>query len=318
MRTATLAAIAAAALLAGATGEAAAVVRVRSFLEPGVVRLGEPARYRGEILFTRGELSRPQWIRPDSTGAFAWGPMITSLSRGVGARGVDTLRLLTTVQAFELGSVAVPGVAFVDAATAVPSPQRLPGATLRVVSILTPADSNAQLRPVRGPIAAPWWERVPWLFVVLGLIAVAVVIALVRRMRRKEQRPALAPVAPRVVHDPAALARARLAKLRARHLPEDGAFGEHALELTAILRRYLEAAVTAGPQGDTTSELSERLQGTALRTTDVAEIAELLQRWDRVKFARVVPTVQEAHRHERDVEAFIERHSGPVAKKEAA
>jgi hypothetical protein len=291
LRTATLAAIAAAALLAGATGEAAAVVRVRSFLEPGVVRLGEPARYRGEILFTRGELSRPQWIRPDSTGAFAWGPMITSLSRGVGARGVDTLRLLTTVQAFELGSVAVPGVAFVDAATAVPSPQRLPGATLRVVSILTPADSNAQLRPVRGPIAAPWWERVPWLFVVLGLIAVAVVIALVRRMRRKEQRPALAPVAPRVVHDPAALARARLAKLRARHLPEDG---------------------------DTTSELSERLQGTALRTTDVAEIAELLQRWDRVKFARVVPTVQEAHRHERDVEAFIERHSGPVAKKEAA
>jgi hypothetical protein len=159
LKTATLAAIAAAALLAGATGEAAAVVRVRSFLEPGVVRLGEPARYRGEILFTRGELGRPQWIRPDSTGAFAWGPMLTSLSRGVGVRGVDTLRLLTTVQAFELGSVAVPGVAFVDAATPVPSPQRLPGATLRVVSILTPADSNAQLRPVRGPIAAPWWER---------------------------------------------------------------------------------------------------------------------------------------------------------------
>jgi len=318
LKTATLAAIGAAALLAGATGEAAAVIRVRSSIEPGVVRLGEPARYRGEILFTRGELGRPQWIRPDSSGAFAWGPMITSISRGAGMVGTDTLRLLTTVQAFELGDATVPGVAFVDASNPVPAPQRLPGATLRVVSILTAADSNAQLRPVRGPIGAPWWERVPWLWVALGLLVVAAVIALVRRLRRREARPTLVPGTPRIVQDPAAVARARLAKLRARGLPQEGAFGEHALELTAILRRYLEATVTAGPPGDTTAELAERLQGTALRTTDVAEIAELLQRWDRVKFARVVPTVQEAQRHERDVESFVERHSGAAVKKEAA
>jgi len=59
---------------------------------------------------------------------------------------------------------------------------RLPTVRLQIPSVLAAADSNADLRPARGPLAPPWWERVPWRWVLLALGVAALAIWLVRRL----------------------------------------------------------------------------------------------------------------------------------------
>ena len=290
-----------------ATGAAATPVRTAARLTPVAVRIGQPAEYRGVVTFSPDSLGRPLWIRPDSSDALAWGEL--HASRAPGAEGrPDTLWVTTTVRAFKVGVLDVPGLAFRDDAARPPVVRRLPAIALQVLSVLTPADSNADLRPVRGPLAAPWWERVTWGPILVALAALAAVVALAVWVRRRRPRASTAVAPP---PDPAARALEALAALRTLRLPEAGAFAQHAFALTSILRRYLEGTGLARHPGDTTSELGPRLRAAALEPGDASALVSLLRSWDQVKFARAGTSLTEARRAEAAVEAFVRRRSAP-------
>jgi hypothetical protein len=112
-------------------------------------------------------------------------------------------------------------------------------------------------------------------------------------------------VRPRI--DPAAEALRALFTLRAKKLPAQQLFGEHALELTAILRRFLEATVTTPRPGDTSGELLDRLRGSRQHPDDLERLEGLLGLWDRVKFARAPLTEVEAAKCEEAVEGYVRR-----------
>jgi hypothetical protein len=184
---------------------------------------------------------------------------------------------------------------------------------LTVVPVLTAADSNADFRAVHGPLAAPWWERVPWAWVILGVLAAVAIVALVVWRRRRRAR-ASAPSAGPEARDPLAEALAALASLRGLSLPEHGRFAEHAFRLGQILRRYLEAVIRTTHPGDTTPELVAHLRLAGLESDDLARLSGLLRAWDQVKFAREPFTFEEAIRAERATEAFLRRPSAIIEK----
>jgi hypothetical protein len=152
---------------------------------------------------------------------------------------------------------------------------------------------------------------VPWLFVVVGVMLVVAIVLLVRALRRRKPKPvpraAPAVVAARPRIDPGAEALRALAALRARALPAAGHFGEHALELTAILRRFLEATLNSPRPGDTSGELLARFKASRMPEDDVERLDGLLALWDRVKFARAPLTEAEAARCEQAVESYVRR-----------
>jgi hypothetical protein len=288
--------------LAGSAARAqGAGLPARASVSPGRVRLGEPAVYRGIVLVPR--TLRARWVPADTGGAFTWGPLVASRSadrrRVPPALARDTLRVETTLQAFALGAVRVPGLGFV---TGDGAPHRLPTLTLLVAPIVPPRDST--LKPVRGPLAAPWWERVPWRWVIAGVLALIALVGLVRAIRRRRARPALQPV---VARDPGRVALEELAALRRLGLPEQERFGEHAFHLTRIVRRWLEATQGALHPGDTTRELTARLAATAFARDELSGLSALLSAFDRVKFARAPSSVDEAHRAEQAVESLVRR-----------
>jgi len=104
-----------------------------------------------------------------------------------------------------------------------------------------------------------------------------------------------------------------LAALRRLDLPARGQFGEHALHLTRILRRFLEATAGAASPGDTTPELVDHLRLAKLDPAELRRLEDWLRLWDRLKFARAGSTLEEARRAESNAEAFIRRPSTPAA-----
>jgi hypothetical protein len=287
-------------------------MRVR--VGPSPATLGQAITYRGAI-----------WVWPDvsvrfeppmSGGAMTWSHVRAGRSKPSWLSGgrPDSVWFEARLQVFETGPVAVPGP--VVRLSPLPGTHRagsthLPTVRLIVIPSITAADSNAELRALHGPVAAPWWERVPWLKVVAALAMLTSVLLLARMLRRKPRAvpraiPTVAPVArPRA--DPAAEALRALEALRARELPAAARFGEHALELTAILRRFLEATVTTPRPGDTSGELLARLHATRMKDDDLERLEGLLALWDRVKFARAPLTEAEAKRCEDAVEGHVRR-----------
>lgn len=288
-------------------------------VRPSPAAIGERLAYRGAAVVERGV--RVDFVRPRSGGAFTWSGMhirrVPFASQGAAQWGSrDSVVFEATLQVFETGAIAIPGpemrlegVSWSTRAVHT----RLPSARVLIQPVLAASDSAARFRPLRGPLAAPWWERVDWLRIAAGLIALTALLLFVRMLRGRKPKPAAAPlvVAPRASRDAATEALAALAALRARRLPEAGRFDEHAFELTRILRRYLEATFVAPRPGDTSGELIERMRGAAAAEDQVARLAGLLAVWDRLKFARATSSVSEAHAGEAALEDVVQRTRTP-------
>jgi hypothetical protein len=291
---------------------------MRATVDPGVARLGQVVIYRGRVAYaatpsvpspggTGGSGPRVQlkWLPPENDPDLTWGAprahraASASVSR---AAAWDTLYVDIPFQVFKTGTRVIPGLRFQDQDPARAAIMRLPAVTMVVAPVLSAADSNADFRPARG-ISAPWYERVPWRWVVLILLAIAAVVVLVRWLRRR--RTTAAPATAARALDPAAQALAELAALRAQQLPARGQFDAHALQLTRILRRYLEAVTPAPRPGHTTPELVAALTTSRLGPDDVQRLGALLRVWDRLKFARATSSVEEAARSEAAVEALV-------------
>ena len=271
----------------------------RASVDPPIAEIGERVTYRGRVALPLGH-GRVRWVRPDSVEALTWGPLrariattregsrknATSKDSRI-APTLDTLIVETTLQAFRAGVLRIPGLVFEEVRPEGAVRRRLPDVPLSVTSILAANDSNPQLRPPRGPIAAPWWERVPWM---MG------------GTRGAADR------GPRALRDRGSSAggrserrwrcrrrsirrRARwpsIAALRTRGLPTRGDFDAHAFELTRILRRYLEVDAHAQPPGRHDAGAARSASPGSASTTGLehARLADLLRHWDVVKFAR--------------------------------
>ena len=307
--------------------------QMRVVLRPPMARLGESVTYRVEVI--GGFYEKVSWLAPDSSTAFTWGEPREGLTQGRetkaarfgnGARSgqiragtADTAWVEIPLQVFELGVIPIPGIGVRYVPNNGGTPRavaaRAPTARLVVIPVLTAADSNATLRPLHGPLAAPWWERVPWLWVIVGALLIALLVLVLRMRRRRKPGAQVAPVRPAL--SPAAEAMAAIAELRRLDLPRQERFAEHAFRLGQILRRFLEATVATTNPGDTTPELVRHLAEAGLSDDDQKRLAGLLRVWDRVKFAREPFTYDEAMRAETAVEGYIRRASGHATQEAA-
>jgi len=307
-RLAALSVVAALAASRPMAGAAPAPLAMHAEAGPDGAPLGARLQYRGWIVLPRGQ--RVHWITPPDVEAVSWG--VLHPSRAPGAGGMDTARVEGDVQLFALGPSDLAGVRFVlpDAG---PAERALPVVHLNVRPTLSAADSNARLRPVRGPLAAPWWERVAWRWVAAIAAAIALVIALVVWWRRRRARPLAAPAASA---DPVAETLAELAALHRLGLPRQGRYAEHAFQLTLILRRFLERTAGGLTPGLTSGELVSWLSHHPTRV-DVARLDALLRVWDRIKFARAPGSVEQSAEAEAAVEAWVRAHARPVEREVA-
>ena len=184
----------------------------------------------------------------------------------------------------------------------VPAPKvhyRIPGEDLQeatgnevlvgVQSLLAREPKAADIRDIKPPEEVPFDWR-PYGMVGAGVVALAAVLAALFYLLNRPRRQYVVP--PRPPHE---VALAALNRLRTRHLTEEGQFDRFYVELSAIIRRYLEDRFELRAPEMTTEEfLSVAARDARLNPTHRRLLAAFLSEADLVKFARHLPTLRDS------------------------
>jgi hypothetical protein len=179
-----------------------------------------------------------------------------------------------------------------------------------VESVLGDADlEKADIRDIKPPKPIP----VDWrpYYALAGAIALLALLAcVVKLLLSRRRRGATAPP-PMPAH---VIALAALDALRARRLPEEGAFKEYYSALTDIVRGYLEGRYRVRAPEMTTEEfLIASSRDGRLSVGHRRLLGEFLSESDLVKFARHLPSVADSERAFGAAKRFVDETAEPAA-----
>jgi LPXTG-motif cell wall-anchored protein len=148
-------------------------------------------------------------------------------------------------------------------------------------------------------LVSPPPNRTGWYLAAAGIAGALIALAALLLLRRRKEKvtPLLAPWE---------IARQRLQTLKERKLPESGKFGPYYVDLTAILRYYIEDRFHLHAPEQTTPEFIEAARECGIFSDEQQQmLSGLLRHSDRVKFARYEPSVEEMNRSFVLVERFV-------------
>jgi hypothetical protein len=288
-------------------------VTVTTTVEPQRVTIGTPFRYTMRVEST-GEAEIVVPVLADRLGEFAILDFGEVPHEKTAARAI--VERWYTMVTYESGDKIVPGppVQYRIAGGAL---ERLtsPDALLIVESLLpknADALGKATPRDIKGPVAValdygPLW----WLGGGLA-VAVALVVALYRFLNGRRQ---IVVPPPRPAHEVAFEA---LTRLRAARLLESASFEQYYVQLSAIVRTYLESRLELRAPEMTSEEfLLAAQRDHRLPNEHRSALTQFLSEADLVKFARYVPAPDDAERAYRAARQFVEA-TAPVEVNRAA
>jgi hypothetical protein len=234
-----------------------------------------------------------------------WGPFevwgqsqATTVDNG---DGTATTQQIITVTLFDLGTFETPALPLtISNSNGQVTEETVAPVSLTVKSIL--AEGDTQLKDIRpqASMDVPF----PWPMVATGVVMLAVVIAgawwLIHRLR---QNGALG----RVVDNrpPFQVAFDELDRIDGMGLPEKGQFKTHYTLVTDVLRQYLEKQFGVHTFDRTTSELKQSLQMSTMSSDNARRFVDFFADSDLVKFAKLVPDLDEARHITVDARALV-------------
>lgn len=188
-----------------------------------------------------------------------------------------------TITSWDSGFWAIPPFEFVINGDTVDTPPLL--LTVNTVH----ADTSKAFRDIKEIYTVPFslldWVRDHWQWIAGGIAAVAILTALIIFLYRRSRRPKPpVPEAPKApLHLRAMLA---LEALQQKKLWEQDRTKDYYIELTDILRGYIEERYGIPAMEQTTDELLAGLRLSSMPTAPREQLAHLLRLADMVKFAK--------------------------------
>ncbi len=226
---------------------------------------------------------------PDSLDLAPFEVLDAAVAPPVAGDGRTATEAVFTLAAFELGELEIPSFAVEVASPAGATELFTDPFGVAVVSV--GLDEGQDIRGIRGPLSIPRG----WLPTALWILALALAVAagwwLARRARRRAaEKGAVSEDGPsRSAHERAL---EELDRLEASGLLERGRVKDYYIEVSDVLRRYLEGRYAVRALEMTSREVLERLEGAAVGPRVHRRFASFFDECDLVKFAK--------HRPDRD------------------
>ncbi len=292
--------------LAGGFAAAAAPLEARSVLTPPVTPFHRPAEYTFVLEGAAEALPEvPEW-RPDIKG-------VEIHEGGVRREALEDGRTRATftyiIDPVQVGDYTLPPISVRDGEE---TKTLTPALVLRVRDL---TDSEREMASrfagiVRPEEVAPDGMGAPaWTGIILAVVAVVCGAYYFLRQGKKEA------VAPPPA--PWELAMRRMTELLRRHPPESGRYEAYYVDLSSILRYYIEDRFDARAPELTTPELLNAInEANLLNEEQQAFLSRFLFHCDRVKFARYRPSPEEMKSGYTSVENFIRETTPPAPAQE--
>jgi hypothetical protein len=217
--------------------------------------------------------------------------------------GDYTVHQRLTLTSFDTGFMVIPPVAFVfDGDTANPL---LTDPELVLVTEF-PVDLEQDIMDIKGPMDVPInWRK----YLLYGLIALVVIGLLVggflywKKHRRPKDSPAARPVPTRPAHE---IALEKLEELRLKKLWQGDRTKEYYIELSDIVREYIEFRYGIMALEQTTDETVRALKINGVDEQQIAALKGMLQLADLAKFAKYRPMSDENEKSMDVAKSFVE------------
>jgi hypothetical protein len=286
-------------------GPVSALVRV----EPDTVRIGDPVTLTVEVTAEAGvELLMP--VFGASLERFTILEFVPRERIDEAGRTVSSQRY--RLQPPASGQQAIPPITveFVDRRPGQrPAPEDedafelLTERVAFTVESVVPEGAGGELKPPLGPLEAVADERAsgwPWVATGVGLVMAATMLVVIGRLRGRAHR--------RSAYE---IALERLEALEGRPRPDADAMDGFFVELSDIVRRYLEDRFELHAPELTTEEFLDVAAGSPdLTRNHRGFLRTFLSSADRVKFARHVPQPSEVETALSAVRGFLQQTSG--------
>ena len=181
---------------------------------------------------------------------------------------------------------------------------QLPAPAIQVRELTEAEETEAmKFAPNAGPVDIERSLLRRWeVWAVAALIAAALLVAVFYYLRRKRFVQRLLPPP-----NPWDIAYARLRELDARQWPQAGRYQPYYIELSSILRHYIEDRFTLHAPERTTPEFLTEASSTGVLSEDHQMLlAHFLRHCDLVKFAKFEPSIGDMERSFSEVLRFVD------------
>ncbi len=204
----------------------------------------------------------------------------------VGERVRSAARL--TLTAFELGELELPSFDLTISRPDSASSASLSTDAWTVTVASVGRDDSGDIRDIKGPLEIPrnWLLLLPWLAGLAALVAAGYWLYRRQRSRRRPAALRVPVVPPRPPHE---VAYEALDKLERSSLIEKGKVKTYYIEVSDIIRAYVEGRYSVEAMEMATYEVMAGLEGTGMEIETCLEFERFFGECDLVKFAKLVP-----------------------------
>ena len=271
---------------AGATSSAAAQElpappSVRVSVDTTTITVG--ARLHLTVSVEHAPDATVQW--PDSLDLAPFEVLAAAVNPPVVADGRAASTAVLTLTAFELGELEIPS--FVVRVASAGGESELVTDPFGIAVVSVGLDEGADIRGIRGPLSIPRSLLVISLWLLALILAAGGGYWLARRARRrKTDGDPVAEGPPRPAHE---LAYEALDWLESSPLLVQGRIKDYYIEVSDIIRRYLEGRYRIRALEMTSREVLEQLESIGVGTDIHWRFAAFLEQCDLVKFAKYRP-----------------------------
>lgn len=165
---------------------------------------------------------------------------------------------------------------------------------------------SLKVHPDEPVVSIPgrWYDVIPdwWIWVVIGIAVIALIVVLLLLYKKNGPKIFVA----RKPTPPYELAIGKLNHLRDKRLAEKGLGKEFYTELTDIWREYLQGRFGINAMEMTSKQILKQLRDNPETHLTVAQLEQVLEISDFVKFAALTPTREEMDRAYNLIYAFVE------------
>lgn len=264
-------------------------INAKAQIDSSHIVLGDPIKYSLEITYNKAiNVILP--VFPDTFRGF----VVIDRSRidSTFTNDMITRKQTITITTFDSGDKFIPSIKINYQLTGQKNFNYISTDSFRIVVNYVPVDTTQAIKPIKAILKAPLSFREILPYLILFIILTLIVLAISYYIKRlKSNKPLFIRVKP--VLPPHIIALEKLKNLEDAKLWQKGEIKKFHIDLTDIIREYLESRYNILAIESTTSEIIDQLTSYVSDQTLINKVSEFLELSDLVKFAKLTPLPDE-------------------------